>query len=276
MFDLKDWLRTRNRKRVYGRRLKKPCSAHPDGFLFSGRHQVMVKGAYEPFEADLVKKILNEVQLFVNIGANYGYYSCLALSLQTDTIAFEPEATNIKMIRKHIAANNFKNNFTLHPCAVGSRSDELTLHGGGSGGSLLKDNLNGAPKGEKQKVSVVTLDDTLVLSSNKTLCLMDIEGFEYDALMGCKTILSCANQPYWIIEVWPRNNKNEPNPNFSQVFSLMSLHGYAYWGIDEHNKILTALNADMVKCIQLGEAQVEYSNFLFIPNHDDLFLRMGF
>ena len=274
MFNTKDWLRTRNRQRVYTRLLRKQCSEHPDGFMFSGRNQIMEKGGHEPFEVDLVKTLLGEVQLFVNVGAHHGFYSCLALSLGTETVAYEPEATNIKMIRKHIGANSFITPFTLHPCAVGSLSGELTLHGGGSGGALLEDNPSNAPKGQQQTVSVVTLDDTLTLTGKKSLCLMDVEGFEYEALLGCKSILSSEHQPYWIIEVWSKDKLNAPNPMFSKVFSVMGAHGYKYWGIDEGTKALTPLTADVVSNIQKGIAKVAYSNFLFIPEDDELVNRL--
>lgn len=273
-FDFKDWLRTRNRLRVYKRLLKKACSEHPDGFLFSGRGQMMAKGGFEPFEVVLVKKLLREVELFVNIGAHHGFYSCLALSRNISTVAYEPEATNIEMIRKHVEANSFTTSFKLHPCAVGSSSGELTLYGGGSGGSLLEDNLNGAPKGQQQKVAIVTLDDTLELKGKKALCLMDVEGFEHEALKGCKTILSSDDKPYWIIEVWTKNSSDEPNHTFSEVFSLMESHGYRYWGIDEGATTLAPLTADMVRGIEQGKVKITYSNFLFIPDDDDLAFRL--
>ena len=272
--NFKDWFRTRNRQRVYNRLLNKPCSTHPNGFLFSGRNQMMEKGGYEPFEVDLVRKILGEVQLFANIGANHGFYSCLALSTKTETVAYEPEATNIKMIRKHIKANCFANSFTLHPCAVGSLASEMVLHGGGSGGSLLSDNLSNAPKGEQQTVQVVTLDDTLSLGGKKALFLMDVEGFEYEALKGSKTILSSETKPYWIIEVWPQNGSGQPNNAFSNTFSFMESHGYTYWGIDEGAKNLTPLTHSVVHKIEKGEAKVSFSNFLFIPEKDSLALRL--
>ena len=129
--NLKDRLRSSQQAKNLQTWLEQTLRHHPDGFMFSGRNQIMAKGGHEPFEADLVRKILQDVQVFVNIGAHHGYYSCLALSSNTDTIAYEPEASNILMLEKHIKANDFRNQFTLHPCAVGSQSSELILYGGG-------------------------------------------------------------------------------------------------------------------------------------------------
>ena len=270
---LKDRLRTFNRQRVYKRGLNKPCVGHPDGFLFSGRNQIMAKGGYEPFEADLVRKILPDVHVFVNIGAHHGYYSCLALSSNTDTIAYEPEASNILMLEKHIKANDFRNQFTLHPCAVGSQSGELVLYGGGSGGSLLP-NSNLAPLSEQQTVSVVTLDDTLSLNNQKALCLMDVERFELEALKGARKILSSKIKPYWIIEVLPNSPQGDVNHEFERVFELMQSHGYTAWGIDEGANQLVPVTSDKALKVKEGELKTNMSNFLFTERDDDLVQRL--
>ena len=271
--NLKDRLRTFNRQRIYKRGLNKPCVNHPDGFMFSGRNQIMAKGGYEPFEADLVRKILPDVHVFVNIGAHHGYYSCLALSSNTDTIAYEPEASNILMLEKHIKANDFRNQFTLHPCAVGSQSGELVLYGGGSGGSLLP-NSNLAPLSEQQTVSVVTLDDTLSLNNQKALCLMDVEGFEHEALKGARKILSSKIKPYWIIEVLPYSPQGDVNHEFESVFKLMQSHGYTAWGIDEGANKLVPFTSDKALKVKEGELKTNMSNFLFTARDDDLVQRL--
>lgn len=233
----------------------------------------MAKGGHEPFESGLVRKILGDVQVFVNIGAHHGYYSCLALSSNTDTVAYEPEETNILMLKKHIKANGFNDRFTLHPCAVGSQSNELVLYGGGSGGSLLPQ-TNLAPKSEQQTVPVVTLDDTLSLGKKKALCLMDVEGFEYEALKGASKILSSRTKPYWIIEVLPNDPRGETNTEFENVFALMQSHGYTAWGIDEGANQLAPFTSDIKSKVATGETKTSISNFLFTEHNDDLVQRL--
>ena len=242
---------------------------------FEGQIEIIkqAKGGYEPFEADLVRKILQNVQVFVNVGAHHGYYTCLALSSNTDTIAYEPEASNILMLEKNIKANDFSNQFTLHPCAVGSQSSELIFYGGGSGGSLLP-NTNFAPKSEQQTVSVVTLDDTLSLSNKKALCLMDIEGFEHEALKGASKILSSKVKPYWIIEVLPCSPRGDLNAEFENVFKLMQSHGYCAWAIDEDANQLIPFTSDEARKVKDGELKTNISNFLFTERDDDLALRL--
>ena len=269
-----DNFRLFNRRRVYQRLLEKPCIEHPDGFLFSGRGIALKKGTNEPFEAALIKTLLNEVDLFVNVGAHHGIYTCLALNENIKTIAYEPEPFNIKMIEKHIKANNCPTQFTLHPSAVGLEFGELTLFGGGSGGSLLKFDHSNAPLAQQQTVQVVTLDDTLDLKDSKALCLMDIEGFEYQALKGAIKILGGTSKPYWIIEVWQEHGEGKSNPSFSEVFSLMSSFGYTAWGINEHEKRIEPFSMELVKSIEAGRVTTKCGNFLFVHSDDDLVSRL--
>jgi hypothetical protein len=48
------------------------------GFKFIG-NKSMMNSLFEPCETEIVKKIFPKVNLFINVGANIGYYVCLAL-----------------------------------------------------------------------------------------------------------------------------------------------------------------------------------------------------
>lgn len=64
------------------------------GFAFSGSES-MALGQYETFETEIILKILNQCELFINVGANVGYYCCLAMQKSVQTIAVEPIQTNL-------------------------------------------------------------------------------------------------------------------------------------------------------------------------------------
>lgn len=44
----------------------------PWGFTLAG-HEAMVAGTFEPEEAEVVRKLLQGVDVLVNVGANVGY-----------------------------------------------------------------------------------------------------------------------------------------------------------------------------------------------------------
>ena len=45
------------------------------GFSFSG-HDSMANGSFEPDETKIVRRLLADVDVLVNVGANVGYYCC--------------------------------------------------------------------------------------------------------------------------------------------------------------------------------------------------------
>ncbi len=268
-----DHIRNINRNRVYNRLLRSPCVNHPNGFIYSGRGAALKEGSHEPYQTSLVSKIFYEVDLFINIGANHGFYPCLALRQNIPTIAFEPHPINCAMIKKHVAINGFLTSFELHEVAVGPSAGELTLYGGGQGGSLFRENSN-APKSQQQNVLVKSLNETINLGSSKALCLMDIEGYEFEALKGATKLLGNPIKPYWIIEVWSKDRKGEPNPQFSKLFSFMHSFGYESWSLSEHKKSVVKFPIELAGLVQKGHVMIESDNFLFVPTGEDLVRRL--
>jgi len=74
------------------------------GFTLAG-HDAMAAGTFEPEETAWVRKLLLEVDIMVNVGANVGYYCCHALSMGKPVIAVEPIARNL-----HYLLTNIRNN----------------------------------------------------------------------------------------------------------------------------------------------------------------------
>ncbi|MFO1422288.1 MAG: hypothetical protein U1F70_01345 [Candidatus Competibacteraceae bacterium] len=78
---------------------RQPPKITPWRFILAG-HEGMASGEFEPLETRLVRDLLGEVDLLVNVGANIGYYCCHALSLGKPVIAMEPIARNLRYLLK--------------------------------------------------------------------------------------------------------------------------------------------------------------------------------
>ena len=265
---IKDKIRALNNKRRERRLLRQACRLLPQGFLFSGRSQYFSKLGYEPYQTNLVSEVLKEVSTFVNVGAHHGYYCCLALSKNIKTIAFEPHPMNAGMLQKHISANKFSKDFKLIKAAVGSVEGNLELYGGGFTSSLLSIHSN-TPSEEHLMVNVVKLDNMVELKNSATLILMDVEGYELEALKGATQLM--LSKPYWIIEVLFNHGNDTP---FSEVFSFMELHKYEAWAIDEGEEHISKFPTSLAKSIEVGNYPISASNFLFVPQGDDLVQRL--
>ena len=85
----------------------------------------MAAGTLEPEETALVRKLLQEVDVLVNVGANVGYYCCHALSLGKPVIAVEPIAGNLHYLLANIRNNGWTAYAEVFPMANGR--DELLI-----------------------------------------------------------------------------------------------------------------------------------------------------
>lgn len=234
----------------------------PWGFKLAG-NAAMAQGIFEPIETELVRKLLNEVDVLVNVGANVGYYCCHALSMGKPVIAFEPMPRNLRFLCKNITANGW-NGAEIFPIALSNNVGILEIYGGDTGASLVK-GWAGIPESYKTTVPCSTMD--LVLNKRfegqRALLLVDIEGAERWMLEGAGKMLANDPKPVWLVEI--ATNENQPagvaiNPNFVSTFELFFQNGYEAFSADQKMRPVTM---EDVHLLSKGVLKADTYNFLF-------------
>ena len=89
----------------------------------------MVVDKYERATTDLLKDLLHPGMIFVDVGANIGYFSLLAANLvgtEGTVYAFEPEPGNHELLRKNIELNSYSNIVMIQK-AVSNKSGSAPL-----------------------------------------------------------------------------------------------------------------------------------------------------
>lgn len=213
----------------------------PWGFTLAG-HESMAAGTFEPEETELVRRLLRDVDLLVNVGANVGYYCCHALSLGKSVIAVEPIARNLHYLLTNIRNNGWSQQAEIFPVALGSKTDILQMWGGGTGASLIK-GWASIPETYVTQVPVLKLDRLLgnAICGKKALILVDIEGAELMLLQGAAHTLQNDPRPIWIMEI--STTQHQPvglamNPGFKKTFDIFFDCGYdAFTANAEQNEI---------------------------------------
>ena len=248
---MKDKLRIWNSRRIERRRLKYQFRSTMDGFQYKGIHS-QFEDSWEPLTRALVKAFSNYTLSFVNIGAHYGYYACLAAQQGMKVTAFEPIDANYQMLRDNIDTNNFLYDCRLVHAAVGDRSHLAKIYGAFSGASLIPE-MTKKSNSMYQITQVFELSD-FRLSSEPTLFLIDVEGYELNVLEGARNHLADKSKNIWIVETTSKN---------SEEFSTKMLkHGYSLLHIG-HKKLSAVTKQDIKKggldgnflCIDLDQKQ---------------------
>ena len=157
-----------------------------------------------------LKRFLPPGSNFVDVGANEGYFSVLGASLVGEcgrVVAVEPQ---IRL--KPVIENNFKlngvRNATLYGVAVSNIEGIADIYlspdmNTGSSGLISPNRYRVA----KQQVRTVTLAQLLASAAidKVDLMKMDIEGFEYEAVLGSKELFRDGRINAFALELHPES-----------------------------------------------------------------------
>ena len=67
---------------------------------------MMTEGTFETEEVELIKSNILKSAVFVDVGANIGFYTCIARSLRKYVIAIEPQPQNLYCLYANLNNNN--------------------------------------------------------------------------------------------------------------------------------------------------------------------------
>ena len=225
----------------------------PMGFKFSGSEAV-IKGVYEPDETRLVKELLTDIDCVINVGANIGYYACIALKANIPVVAFEPIELNVQYLLNNIRSNRFEATAEIFPMALSDCPGVLEIFGGGSGASLIK-GWAGTAEDFSCLVPSSTLD--LVLGNRfdqqKLLIIVDIEGAEKRMLDAADKMLEMNPRPLWLVEI--NGTVNQPkgvnmNPFLIETFEKFWSRGYK--SVMAGEKLRHIDRAEIAKSVETG------------------------
>lgn len=234
----------------------------PWGFKLAG-NVAMAQGTFEPVETELVRRLLHEVDVLVNVGANVGYYCCHALSMGKPVIAFEPMPRNLRFLCKNINANGWEG-AEIFPIALSNKVSILEIYGANTGASLVK-GWAGAPESYKTLVPCSTMDLLLNtrLQGKRALILVDIEGAEKWMLEGASKMLANDPKPVWVVEIVTSENQPQGvaiNPNFASTFQFFFENGYEAFSADQE---MRPIKIEDVKLYANGSLKAGTHNFMF-------------
>lgn len=235
------------------------------GFKLIG-NKSMQSGQFEPEETQIVKRILPSVDIVINIGANIGYYCCIALSQEKYVVAFEPMNLNLRYLFRNIKANHWESRIEIYPMALSNKVGIIEIYGGGTGASLVK-GWAGTPEQYVTLVPSATLDNVLGARFRGKRCflLIDIEGAEQFMLEGASLIIDMMPRPIWMIEI--SISEHQPkgisiNPHLLSTFQIFWNHGYESWTADRHCRIIHP--DEIGQIVKTGIDTLQTHNFLFI------------
>ena len=166
-------------------------------------------GVYEPELLATVKNRLRPGGVFVDVGANEGYFSVVAsriVGLSGRVLSIEPQARLQRVLRRNFELNGCANT-RLVAAAVSDRPGQAVLH--------LTPGVNNSASSFhrptrypllRQRVPTLPLEAILDQAGVQSCDLMkiDIEGWEYEAVLGSRALFTSGRVRALALELHPQ------------------------------------------------------------------------
>ena len=221
--------------------------------------EVCLTGRYEPQETALLRHILAPGMTFVDVGANWGYFTLSAAHLVGRTgrvLSVEADPRACRTLRANVARNRLDTVRLVEAAASDApgtlRLQEYESAACESGNYGLAGATPGAAHGRSFDVPARPLDDVLDEAGIERVDLlkMDIEGAEGRALVGLRRMLAARRIDRVLVELHPRMLLDQ-GMSVERVVDDLRGFGYRPWKIDHSPSVYrrVAAGADVMPAL---------------------------
>jgi FkbM family methyltransferase len=148
---------------------------------------------------------VEQVDMFVDIGANTGYYSILADNKGVEVVAYEPNPDYVEMIIESTKLTSHETAFKIFPYAISNKNGlaTLTIPGQFEGSASITNPDFSAYTTRDFQVNTVTLDHHFNARAQTSMLIkVDAEGAEELVWSGA-TETNQRHAPVWMMEYTP-------------------------------------------------------------------------
>lgn len=200
--------------------------------------EVCYTGCYAPLETLLVKNLLQPGMVFVDVGANWGYFTLLGAARVGESgrvLSLEPHPRLFALLQANLDHNGWKN-VTPLPLAAAAEKGTVALagfdeHAGNWGLSAVVPGP--APAMDSFHVPAAPIDPLLNEHGMDRVDLIkiDIEGSEEAALQGMTRGLAQHRYRCLLVELHP-TILSKRGRDLEEVLAPLARHGYRGWWLD--------------------------------------------
>jgi FkbM family methyltransferase len=182
------------------------CQGVLEGYRMSidwSRYRSFIYGTWEPKVIRVVTDTVKTGMTVIDIGAHIGYYSLLfakCVGPSGRVFAFEPLPGNFALLQKNVQLNSLQNVRVLNQ-AVFSSTQEITITAPDDQPNPGSGSMHNEAGHEYFRVEAISMDAFCEkLALRPDVLKLDVEGSEYDVLIGAKETIS-KYRPNLLIEL---------------------------------------------------------------------------
>jgi FkbM family methyltransferase len=198
--------------------------------------RILTTGTWEQGVTRFFQTYMPENARYVEVGANYGYYTMQAACLVGDkgtVTAFEPGPRMFSLLERSIDINGVAGRTTLHQSAVSDTvgSAILYMKRDWHGGSSLYEEVGSTLDITEVEVPTTTLDEALGATKVDFLKI-DAEGAELSVLGGAEAVLAASPDLLLMIEVYA-GQWAPADGDTTSFLRLLRDQGFRFWLVEE-------------------------------------------
>lgn len=189
--------------------------------------------SFEPQTSMTLRFFFSRATMFVDVGANYGFYSLLAAHWNPNiqVVAFEPVPQIFERLQRNIQLNGFQQRVSSYCLALSDRSGPAKLYVPLSDSRDFESTATLAQGNWQQRKGSPTIDLQAVSFGDferqhplrLEIVKIDVEDHEASVLRGMQETIR-RDRPFIVCEILPRNHGNERTREI-----IKSLGYTAYW-----------------------------------------------
>jgi len=176
---------------------------------------------WEPDAVPQFARLAKNAPRILDVGAHTGIYSLYACALnpRTEVFSFEPLPNPYSRLVENCKLNAFDSRCKTFQAAVSDTAGRARFH-------IAEDPTMSrlVESGDELEVSVLRLDDVVPLDGKTQFVKMDVEGHEYQALLGLENVIADSH-PVILFECNPGGRGHD-------IDRLLRRHGYQLLHLD--------------------------------------------
>ncbi len=238
---------------------------HGVKFLIDPNDRIMAPQLiiYRQWEAEMTRLFLHNLDpstVFVDVGANFGYFTVLGAnrigaSGSGQVYAYEPNPRLVPLLRANCEINWSMAPVTISDAAVGA----------GEGSATISVPLNGAANATlsdvggdcaRHDVKVVSLDDSLPEDLKVDWLKIDVEGHELGVLQGARRVIARSPDVRIVME-WSVNQMRDAGVSADDMIAMFRELGLVAASVPDSGRIS---DTEVIRFDRLGE--IAYDNIL--------------
>ena len=182
---------------------------------------------YELATRNLIERTLRAGDLFIDVGAHWGYFTMQAATHSAggvQALAFEADPLNAAILHHNLVVNNLTAVSRLVCAACGDRFDVAPL----VANSTMMHSIRGVglkppfAQGPPKWVPVLTLDDALIhfpdVVRRRIILKIDVEGFEPQVIAGARGLIKAGRVP---LIIWEKGYGFTDGPERAALLSML-------------------------------------------------------